>query len=77
MNLAEYFAKEHAKNPKPKFVYGDRVSAKTSGIPIVGMVIRENVEDKQVLVHSDLPLRIGRDIRTIVWVDTKTVKVRK
>ena len=36
-------AEQFAKNAKPqKWNYGDRVFAKWEGVPLVGMVIRQN-----------------------------------
>ena len=69
MNLAEQFA----KNAKPqKWNYGDRVFAKFSGVPLIGMVIRQN--DEGVLIHADLPLRIEEGLRHVVYCVPKTVK---
>lgn len=74
MTLAEYFAKRDANNPKPSYEYGDRIFGKFSGIPLVGMVVRENVEEKQVLVHTDLPLQTKDGIRFVVWIPKKGIK---
>ena len=76
MTLAEWFAKRDENNPKPKYNYGDRVMAKFSGVPLVGMVIREDVAEKRVLVHGDLPLVIEGQIHNVVWVGIKTVSRR-
>jgi len=55
--------------PKPKYNYGDRVFGKLNKVPLVGMVIREVEGD--VLVHSDLPLRVEGQVRNIVSVSIK------
>ena len=73
-SLKEYFEKRDANNPKPTYVYGDRIFARFNSIPLVGMVIRENVEEKEVLVHADLPMIHNKEIRTVVWVPKKGIK---
>jgi hypothetical protein len=72
MTLAEEFARRDAHLPKPKWVYGDRVFAKYSDFPLVGMVIRQN--EQGVLIHSDLPLVLEEGIRFVVYCNLKTVK---
>ena len=72
MTLAEEFARRDAHLPKPKWVYGDRVFAKYSDFPLVGMVIRQN--EQGVLIHSDLPLVLEEGIRNVVYCNLKTVK---
>jgi hypothetical protein len=72
MTLAEEFARRDAHLPKPKWVYGDRVFAKYSNFPLVGMVIRQN--ESGVLIHSDLPLVLEEGIRFVVYCNLKTVK---
>jgi hypothetical protein len=72
MTLAEEFARRDAHLPKPNWVYGDRVSAKYSEFPLVGMVIRQN--EQGVLIHSDLPLVLEEGIRFVVYCNLKTVK---
>lgn len=77
MNYKEYFEKRDAGLPKPKWVYGDRVFAKFDKIPTVGMVIRETLGDdgnKTVLVHADLPVKIGKSIRSILSVNPRDIK---
>lgn len=70
MNYKDYF---DSKISEPtKYNYGDRVFSKFSGIPLVGMVIRET--EKMVLIHADLPLKIEDEIRHIVWCPVKSVK---
>ena len=68
----DYFEKRDAGLPKPKWVYGDRVFSKFKGTPTIGMVIRER--DKEVLIHSDLPVKIGKVIHNIISVPVRDVK---
>jgi len=74
MTLAEWFVLRDAHLPKPKWNYGDRVFAKKDSHPLVGYVVREDVTEKQVLIHSDLPLMNKKEIRHVVWVPIKSVK---
>lgn len=75
MNLAEWFAKRDAHKPKPKWIYGDRVSGKVGKQLVIGMVVREDYEDqKQVLVHLDLPIKIADEIRWVLYVPAKGMK---
>ena len=53
-SYAEYFAARDADKPKPRYVRGDRVFGHWNRIPFIASVIRE--EDKNVLVHTDLPI---------------------
>ena len=69
--LAEQFANRDKNNPKPKWNYGDRVFAKWEGVPLVGMVIRQN--EFGVLIHADLPLGANEG-RQVVYCNPKTVK---
>ena len=73
--LAEQFAVRDKDIPKPKYIYGDRVFAKFSGIPVIGMVIRET--EKMVLIHIDLPIKVDEEIRHIITVPVKGVKKLK
>ena len=57
---------------RSKWVYGDRVFSKFKGTPTIGMVIRER--DKEVLIHSDLPVKIGKVIHNIISVPVRDVK---
>ena len=68
----DYFEKRDAGLPKPKWVYGDRVFSYYKSIPLVGMVVRQ--VDKQVLVHSDLPIVDGKEIRFVIFVPEKKTK---
>ena len=73
MNLAEHFAERDKNNPKPtKWNYGDRVFAKYSDCPLVGMVIRQN--EQGVMIYSDFPLVLEEGIRFVVYCNPKTVK---
>ena len=69
---SEYFAQQAQAGPKLTYHYGDRVMARLGPIPLVGMVIRESAG--QVLIHSDLPLKIEDQLRHIVSVSKTTVK---
>jgi hypothetical protein len=71
MTLAEWFEMRDKDKPKPKFFYGDRVFSRYLDVPMIGMVVRENVEEKLVLIHSDLPIKIKDDIRHVVWTPVK------
>jgi len=65
----DQFLKRDADLPKPKYNYGDRIFGRLNKVPLVGMVIRE--VEGNVLVHSDLPLRVEEQIRYIVSVPMK------
>jgi hypothetical protein len=41
-------------------------------VPFIGTVVRE--QEKRVLVHADLPVKVKQDIHNIMWVPTKDVK---
>lgn len=74
-SLKEQFEKRDADKPKAKWVYGDRVSGKVGGIPVVGQVIREDyIETDLVLVHLDLPINVNGEYRNIVHVPSKGMK---
>jgi hypothetical protein len=74
-SLEKYFAERDKDKPKPKWVYGDRVSGKLDKIPVIGMVIRENYEDSsQVLVHLDLPVKDEGEYRWVLYVPSKGMK---
>jgi len=76
-SVKDYFEKRDASKPKPKWVYGDRVSGKVGGIPVVGQVIREDyIETDLVLVHLDLPINVGGEMKQIVHVPSKGMKRR-
>ena len=74
-SVKDYFEKRDASKPKPKWVYGDRISGKVGGIPVVGQVIREDyIETDLVLVHLDLPINVGGEMKQIVHVPSKGMK---
>lgn len=58
-----------------KYEYGDRVFSKFSGVPLIGMVIRETEDG--VLVHADLPIKLESGIRYVVNVPVKGTKKLK
>ena len=67
--LKEQFESREALKPKPKWVYGDRVFGKLDKVPVIGMVIRENyVEPDMVLCHLDLPVKVENEYRWLVRV---------
>jgi hypothetical protein len=72
MNYKDYFEKRDAGLPKPKWVYGDRVFSKYKSVPLVGMVIRQTEDG--VMIHADLPVRIGKVIHNIISVPQRDVK---
>ena len=68
MKLADQFS-----NSVPqKWNYGDRVFAKWEGVPLVGMVIRQN--EFGVLIHTDLPIGLEDGLKHVVYCNPKTVK---
>jgi hypothetical protein len=74
-SVKDYFEKRDADKPKPKWVYGDRVSGKLGKIPVMGMVIREDYDDRSlVLCHLDLPVKDGDEYKYIVHVPSKGMK---
>ena len=74
-SLAKYFEDRDKDKPKPKWVYGDRVSGKVGGIPVVGQVIREDyIETDLVLVHLDLPIKVNDEYQWVVHVPSKGMK---
>lgn len=75
MNYKEYFEKRDAGLPRPKWFYGDRVSGKYKSVPLVGMVIRET--ENGVLIHADLPVKIGKEVFNVIAVNPRDVKRRK
>ena len=73
--LAEQFAKRDENKPKPKWVYGDRISGKVGGIPVIGSVIREDyVETGLVLCHLDLPINVNGEYQHVVKVAARGMK---
>jgi hypothetical protein len=74
-SLEKYFAERDKDKPKPKWVYGDRVSSKIGKVPVIGMVIRENyTEPDMVLCHLDLPVKDEGEYRWVLYVPSKGMK---
>jgi hypothetical protein len=74
-SVKDYFEQRDADKPKPKWVYGDRISGKVGGIPVVGQVIREDyIETDLVLVHLDLPINVSGEYQWVVHVPSKGMK---
>ena len=75
-SVAKYFEEREAKKPKPKWVYGDRISAKVGKVLVIGMVIRENydIEEKTVLVHLDLPVKLEIEYQWVLYVPSRGMK---
>jgi hypothetical protein len=74
-NYAEYFAARDADLLKPKYNYGDRVFGHWNKIPFIAMVVRE--ENKQVLVHTDLPIRFEEANHSILRLSRTHVTLLK
>ena len=72
MGYAEYFANKNKDTPRPKFDLGTRVFGRFTGVPFIGTVVRE--QDKRVLVHTDLPVKVQQHIHNVVWVTAKDLK---
>lgn len=73
--LKEQFELRDAHKPKPKWVYGDRITGKIGKIPVMGMVIRENyIEPDMVLVHLDLPVKQEGEYRWVMYIPAKGMK---
>jgi hypothetical protein len=71
-SVAKYFEERDADKPVPKWVYGDRVYGKIGKMPVMGMVVREDYDDRSmVLCHLDLPVKIENEYRWIVRVPSK------
>lgn len=74
-SLAKYFEERDADKPKPKWVYGDRVSGRVGKVLVIGMVIREDYTDPtMVLCHLDLPVVVEGECRVIVVVPSRGMK---
>jgi hypothetical protein len=74
-SVKDYFELRDADKPKPKWVYGDRVSGKLDKIPVVGMVIREDYDDSSmVLCHLDLPVKDEDEYKWVMRVPSKSMK---
>jgi hypothetical protein len=74
-SVKDYFEKRDADKPKPKWIYGDRVSGRVNNIPVVGMVIREDYDDSSmVLCHLDLPVKNENEYKWVMRVPSKGMK---
>lgn len=64
---------------KPKYQIGDRVFGKYNKIPFVGTVGNDTVinseEGPRITVHLDLPIKIKDQIRTVLVVKHKDIKL--
>ena len=72
MGYVEYFANKNKDTPRPKFDLGTRVFGRFAGVPFIGTVVRE--QEKRVLVHADLPVKVKQDIYNVMWIPTTDVK---
>lgn len=72
MGYAEYFADKNKDTPRPKFESGSRVFGRFLGVPFIGTVVRE--QDKHVLIHTDLPVKVNGNTHNIVTVSAKELK---
>jgi len=74
-SVKDYFERRDADKPKPKWVYGDRVSSKIGAVPVIGMVIREDYEDSSlVLCHLDLPVKDEGEYKWVMRVPSRGMK---
>jgi len=74
-SVKDYFERRDADKPKPKWVYGDRVSGKIDKIPVMGQVIREDYEDSSmVLCHLDLPVKDEGEYKWVMRVPSRGMK---
>jgi len=77
-NLANYFANNRYQ---PTWFIGDRVSGKYNKIPFVGTVgndtLINDLQGPRVSVHLDLPLKIGKEVKSIIFVHPKDLKKRQ
>lgn len=74
-NYAEYFAARDANTPKSKFNSGDRVFGFWNKIPVAGSVIRE--VEREVMIHTDLPVKFETSYHTILTLPQRDVKLLK
>lgn len=78
MNLAEHFA---LTGYKAKYFLGDRVEGTWNKIPFVGSVGNDrklnDEEGPTITIHLDLPIKYGKEIRHIIVVKHKDIKLRK
>ena len=74
-SLEKYFKERDSHLPPPKWVYGDRVSGKIGKMLVLGMVIREDYNDRSmVLCHLDLPVKIDGEYRWVTLVPSRGMK---
>ena len=74
-SLERYFIERDKNKPAPRWVYGDRVSGKVGGIPVIGQVIREDYnESGLVLCHLDLPINVNGELVHVVKVPARGMK---
>jgi hypothetical protein len=74
-SLEKYFTERDKDKPAPRWVYGDRITGKIGKIPVMGMVIRENYDDaNMVLVHLDLPVKQEGEYRWVMNIPAKGMK---
>ena len=74
-SYAEYFERRASEQPKSKYQYGNRVFGRWNKIPFIGSVIRE--QDKNLLVHLDLPIKHNEVIHNILHITRNDVKLLK
>lgn len=77
VSLADYFEKNRYK---AVYEIGDRVFGKYNKIPFIGTVGNDTVvselEGPQVSVHLDLPMKIGKEYKTLLILKHKDIKSR-
>ena len=76
--LSEYFEKHRYQ---PKYHIGDRIIGTYQKIPFVGTVGNDTLINESmgpyVTVHLDLPIKIDKQIKTIIIVKHKDIKPLK
>ena len=77
-NYAEYFEKI---GYKPKYFLGDRVFGRWNKIPFIGTVgndtVISEIEGPRISVILDLPIKYKGDIKNILIVKHKDIKLLK
>jgi hypothetical protein len=77
VSLADYFAKNRYK---PVYEIGDRVFGKYNKIPFIGTVgndtVISEIDGPQVSVHLDLPIKVGKEYKTLLILKHKDIKSR-
>jgi hypothetical protein len=78
MNQAEYFQNNRYI---AKYNIGDRVFGKYNGIPFIGSVGNDTklneIEGPRISIHLDLPIVIDKEIKNVIIVKHKDVKLLK